>query len=152
MRHRITPCHLSSSAAGYHRRSTRGFSIPLPVTGLNSGSVAFGESAGGAYTPQPVTIEISINKCPGLIQPVSNGTSPQYCNVKNTNGNYNSITFINKPVEVVVDTNTANLYLGACWTGDPGATYYINARWTYSSCAFGAQVCGFGIQHNRGPY
>lgn len=129
-------------------------SIPLPVTGLNSGSVAFGESAGGAYTPQPVTIEVSVNKCPGLIEPVNNAAGqPQYCNLRNTNGNYNSITWIAKPLEgVIQDINTANIYLGACWAGDVGATYYINARWTYGSCAFGAQICGFGIQHNRGGY
>jgi hypothetical protein len=136
------------------QRSGQIVAMPLPATGLASGSVSFGESAGGAYTPQPVMVEISINKCPGLIEPVAdNAGRPQYCNRRSNNGSYNSVTWVTRPIEgVVVDIDSANRYLAACWAGDAGAQYYINARWTYGSCAFGAQICGFGIQHNRGPY
>lgn len=118
--------------------------IKLPsIPGRNGAQVIFGESAGGAYTPQPVTLEISINKCPGLID--SNTSSA--CNVHATNGNYNSITWLTQPYSVINSTNS-NIY-GLCWAGD-GGDYYINARWTYQACAFGAQACGFAIQYNEG--
>jgi hypothetical protein len=118
--------------------------IKLPsIPGRNGAQVIFGESAGGAYTPQPVTLDISINKCPGLID--TNMSSA--CNVHATNGNYNSITWLTGPYSTINSTNS-NLY-GLCWAGD-GGDYYINARWTYSQCAFNAQACGFAIQYNEG--
>ena len=122
--------------------------IPLPAM-QSSGQVTFGESAGGAYTPQPVTLEVSISKCKGLIDTDYSNR----CNIRSTNGNYNSITWLAKPYQgrggtINQDNASAN---GLCWGGgtDP---YYINARWAYSSCAFGVQVCGFAIQYNLGGY
>ena len=122
--------------------------IQLPNV-QSSGQVTFGESAGGAYTPQPVTLEVSINKCPGVIET----DYTNRCNIRSTNGNYNSITWLAKAYQGrggTIDATTASAY-GLCWGGDSGA-YYINARWSYSSCAFGAQVCGFAIQYNLGGY
>jgi hypothetical protein len=122
--------------------------IPLPSM-ASSGQVTFGESAGGAYTPQPVTLEISINKCPGLIDT----NYANSCNLRNTNGNYNSITWLAKTFTSrggTIDASNASAS-GLCWAGD-SQPYYINARWSYSSCAFGAQVCGFAIQYNLGGY
>ena len=124
-------------------------SIPLPSVSGGSGQLGFGESAGGAYTPQPVTLEVSINKCPGVID--TNYTNR--CNIRNTNGNYNSITWLTRSYSGrggTIDASTADAS-GLCWAGDSG-TYYINARWAYASCAFGAQVCGFSIQYNLGGY
>lgn len=121
--------------------------IKVPNLGNRStGQVSFGESAGGAYSPQPVTIEISINKCPGVIDTDYNN----FCNLRSTNGNYNSITWMGKSYSSI---NAGNVQqYGYCWAGEPGTQYYINARWTYASCAFGAQVCGFAVQYNEGPY
>ena len=123
-------------------------SIPLPSM-TSSGQVTFGESAGGAYTPQPVTLEVSVNKCPGLIET----DYANRCNIRSTNGNYNSITWLAKAYQGrggTIDASTASQN-GLCWGGDP-TQYYINARWSYASCAFGAQVCGFAIQYNLGGY
>lgn len=134
------------------QKSQQVVSIPLPVTNFNTGVISIGESAGGAYTPQPVVLEYSINKCPGLILPVvdTDGKS-QYCNGKSSVGNVNSITWFSRPYSVIKDETTANRYAAACWAGD-AEPYYFNARWTYNVCAFGASVCGFSIQHNQGPY
>lgn len=121
--------------------------IALPATspGHASGQIVFSESAGGAHTPQPVTLEISINKCPGII-----GTDTgNFCNLRSTNGNINSITFLSQAFQGI-DRSTANAR-GYCWAGD-GGQYYINARWTYSTCASGVDVCGFAIQYNDGPF
>lgn len=130
------------------QRSGQTAFIPLPATspGRASGAVIFGESAGGAYTPQPVTLELSISKCPGIID---TNTSGNFCNLRSTNGNYNSITFLSRAFQTI-NSNNASQY-GYCWAGE-GGQYYLNARWTYSSCAFGAQVCGFAIQYNDGPF
>lgn len=124
-------------------------SIPLPSMN-SSGQVTFGESAGGAYTPQPVTLEVSINKCPGYVDT----DYTNRCNIRSTNGNYNSITWLAKTYQGrggSIDSTTANAN-GLCWAGDVGSQYYVNARWSYSNCAFGAQVCGFAIQYNGGGY
>lgn len=125
--------------------------VQIPLPSMNSsGQVTFGESAGGAYTPQPVTLEVSINKCPGLIET----DYTNRCNIRSTNGNYNSITWLAKAYQSRggggIDASTASAN-GLCWAGGTDQ-YYINARWSYSSCAFGAQVCGFAIQYNLGGY
>lgn len=124
-------------------------SIPLPDAqpGYATGQIAFGESAGGAYTPQPVTINITISKCKGYID---TDTSNR-CNLVNTNGNYNAITWFAQPYSIITDAASAN-DRGYCWAPKSDGPWYVNARWTYSSCAFGAAACGFAIQQNYGPY
>lgn len=111
----------------------------------SSGQLAFGESAGSAYTPQPVTLEISINKCPGVI-----GTDyAGFCDLRTTNGSYNSIQWLFRPTSTI---NAGNVRQhGLCWAGDPGQ-YYVNSRWTYDACAFNVTTCGFAIQYNQGAY
>jgi hypothetical protein len=121
--------------------------IPLPGTsaGHASGQIVFSESAGGAYTPQPVTLEISISKCPGIVDT----DTGNFCNLRSTNGNINSITFLSQAFQSIDRTNANQR--GYCWAGD-GGQYYINARWTYSTCASGVEFCGFAIQYNDGPF
>lgn len=119
--------------------------LPAPSPDRASGAVIFSESAGGAYTPQPVTLEISISKCPGIIDT----NIANFCNLRSTNGNYNSITFLSRAYQTINAGNAAQN--GYCWAGD-GGQYYINARWTYSTCASGVAICGFAIQYNPGPF
>ena len=121
-------------------------SIPLPSV-ASSGQVSFGESP-TASSPQPVTLEISINRCPGVID---TDTSNR-CNIRSTNGNYNSLTWLTKPYQSrggTIDATSANQN-GLCWTGTEAR--YVNARWAYSSCGFGSAVCGFAVQYNLGGY
>lgn len=119
--------------------------LPTPSAGRTSGQITFTESAGGAYTPQPVVLEISISRCPGIIET----DYANFCNLRSTNGNYNAITFLSAASQSY-NRDNASRY-GLCWAGDAGQ-YYVNARWTYSSCGFGATTCGFAIQYNDGPY
>lgn len=127
------------------QKSGQLLSIPLPnMQGLKSGQITFGETSTAA-TPQPVTLEISINKCPGLID-----TSPSSCNLRSTMSTYNSITWFAKPYSIITDAPSADRN-GYCWGGDPDK-YYVNARWTYQYCPFSAPVCGFAVQYNQGPY
>jgi hypothetical protein len=124
-------------------------SFPLPaVTGaFSSGSIAFSESAGGAYTPQPVTLNISISKCPGVIDTDYSNR----CNYVTTNGNYNSVTWMSQAYQAISNSTITNAR-GLCWAPSSEGQWYVNAKWSYSQCAFGAQVCGFAIQQNYGPY
>lgn len=149
----VTPENMiSSSLTGFGnpliamQKSGQVISIPLPNLGaLNTGQITFGESSTAA-TPQPVTIEISINKCPGLIETDATNS----CNLRSTMSSYNSITWFAKAYSIITDSASASRK-GYCWGGD-AAQYYVNARWTYQFCPFGAQVCGFAIQYNQGPY
>jgi hypothetical protein len=128
--------------------SGRTLFMPLPATspGRSSGTISFSESAGGAFTPQPVTLEVSISRCPGIIDANTNGN---FCNLRSTNGNFNAITFLSRAYQTINAGNAAQN--GYCWAGD-GGQYYINARWTYSNCAGGVAICGFAIQYNDGPF
>lgn len=119
--------------------------LPPTPQGHASGAIIFSESAGGAYTPQPVTIEVSINRCPGIVETDTTNS----CNLRSTIGNYNTITFLTQAAQGI-DRNTANAR-GYCWAGEPGQ-YYINARWTYPACASGVDVCGFAVTYSFGPF
>ena len=133
-------------------------SIPLPAVqaGHYSGQAAFGENAGSAYTPQPVTLEITISKCPGFIDvdtanPSNTHPNGNYCNLKSPNGSYNQITWFGKPYLSLTSATTANGY-GYCWAPESDGQWYLNARWSYGTCPFGQAKCGFAIQQNLGPY
>lgn len=119
--------------------------LPAPPAGRASNKVIFSESAGGAYTPQPVTLDISISRCPGVIDT----NQANYCNLHTTNGNYNAITYLTQAYQAI-NASTVGQY-GYCWAGD-GGPYYINARWVYESCPSGVSDCGFAIQQAYGPY
>ena len=130
-------------------KSNQVISIPLPAVqpGFSTGQIAFGESAGGAYTPQPVTLQISISQCPGLIDT----DTTNRCNLTSTNGNYNSLTWFAQAYSIIKDATSANAR-GYCWAPAAQGQWYLNAQWAYTQCAFGAQTCGFAIQQNYGPY
>jgi hypothetical protein len=117
--------------------------MPSPSAGQHSVSVVFSESAGGAYTPQPVALNISISKCPGLIDPTPTNT----CNLVSTNGNYNQMTVFTAPFSSIQDAASASKN-GYCFAPSSQGQWYVNAKWTYSSCAFGASICGFAVQQN----
>ena len=118
--------------------------LPWPTDGRVSGQITFGESPSAA-TPQPVTIDISISRCPGIIDTNAAG----YCSLHSTNGSYNAIVYFTQAYQTI-NASTVGQY-GYCWAGDAGP-YYVNARWTYGSCPFGLSDCGFAIQRNNGPY
>ncbi len=100
-----------------------------------------------AYSPSPVTIEYSVNECPGKID-----LDPtNYCNVTTTNPLSNSVVAVLKPYGSLNGPEAAAVN-GYCWAAKPGVQYYLNARWSYSSCMFSNSICGFHILYNRGPY
>lgn len=128
------------------QRSGQVLLLDLPTIAQGaSGQITFSENLGAA-TPQPVTLEVSISRCPAVIDTDYNN----FCNLRSTLGHNNSITWLFRPSGPVVDAATANPR-GLCWAGDPGP-YYVNARWTFPACPFGVETCGFAIQYNQGGY
>jgi len=118
--------------------------LPSPPSGRYTAQITVGESAGGAYTPQPVTLEMSINKCRGKIDTNMTGT---YCNLVTTNGSMNNIVWLAQAVGSYSSQAAVNLK-GWCFAPSSEGQHYLNARWRYGSCAFGAAVCGFAMTYN----
>ncbi|HET7729188.1 MAG TPA: hypothetical protein VFK48_04060 [Usitatibacter sp.] len=115
--------------------------IPLPKTAYRSIKVIVAESAS---TPalSGRGIEMSINRCPGLIdQDLTN-----VCNMASTSGAYNERTALTQPYSILTNAAMANKY-NICWAAD-GGDYYINLRWNYDSCLSG--TCSFIVQHQQG--
>lgn len=121
--------------------------LPNVPAGSSTGQITFSESAGGAYTPQPVLLNITISKCKGYIDT----DYTNRCNLQSSNGNYNSISWFAQAYSVIKDAASANLR-GYCWAPASEGTWYVNSKWSYTQCAFGAQICGFAVQQNPGPY
>lgn len=142
----VTYAELGGIGSRIHQKQRSGQTVfmplPSPSSGRVSGRVEFAETSS---TPQPVTLDISISRCPGIIDT----DYRSYCNRHTTNGAYNSIVFFTQAYQAI-DSSTVGRY-GYCWAGDAGQ-YYVNARWIYSSCEFGAGECGFVIQNGQGPY
>jgi Kelch motif protein len=129
------------------QRSGQVLVLDLPTLSSGaSGQIAFGESAGGASTPTSVTLEVSITRCPGVIDP----DTANRCNLRSSISSFNSLQWLFKPSGTIVDAASAN-QRGACWAVDNGP-FYVNARWTYRACALNAETCGFAIQYNPGGF
>ncbi|MGZ5032673.1 MAG: hypothetical protein ACXWAC_05700 [Usitatibacter sp.] len=117
--------------------------LPLPPWGGYTGSLIITNSP-SAGTPEPVTLELSVNKCKGKIDTNTLGT---WCNYKTNSNVYNSITW--QGVTISGYSSDAAAYpKGWCYAPYADGPYYLNARWTYSSCPGGASACGFAIQFN----
>ena len=134
-------------------KSNQVTALKLPATqpGYASGMISMGESP-IVSTPQPVTIYISINKCPGLIDT----NTAEHCNVISGSGAQNNITWFQAPslYAGVTDQASANAR-GYCWAPPPPAgsgTMYVNMKWTYNQCANFAASCGFTVLQNYGSY
>lgn len=119
-------------------------SIPLPKMPNATGELVFFELAS---SPDPYPLQISINRCPGVIET----DTTNFCNLSSSSRFNNKITWFQKAYSIITGTQSANAR-GYCWAGDPSVTqYYVNARWSYNHCPWGAP-CGFGAQYNLGPY
>lgn len=122
--------------------------IPLPAVPDShvSEQIVWSESP-SVESPQPVTLEISIGRCPGVVDT----DTTNYCNLASTNGHYNAITYLARAYLTLDDAASAAAY-GYCWAPAEDGPWYANMRWTYVGCAYGGATCGFMAQLNLGPY
>jgi hypothetical protein len=118
------------------------FPLAAPLMDGKS-SIAFTQGQQAA-TPASVTTELSISKCPGVID-----TSVAQCYQKNSFVNYNQITAYTKPIYTW--NSQATLGTRGCWAPASEGPWYVNVRWTYPSCPF-PTGCGFSVQWTQGPY
>lgn len=127
-------------------------SIPLPALSGNSVQISLGETP-SLNSPQPVTIEASISRCPGVIDSDGTNSDPRnFCNLRSTNGFYNSVVaFISPSSASNVDSVASAATWGYCWAPTSAGQWYFNVRWTYPQCPLGVATCGFVIQYNFGP-
>lgn len=111
-------------------------SYPLPrlPAGKNVQWVAFGETP-QAYTPSPYSADVSFSTCPGVFAPKA--SAYDYCN-------WAGITQKNGFTVKWSETSTYSRFYGSC-LADPSTQYYMNVRWTYTSCSQGAPACGFSL-------
>ena len=98
-------------------------------------------------TPQPVLTEMSVSKCPGVID-----TSVAACYMRGTFINNNqSPRLYRRPVQVtstLVWDSQAKLGYRGCWAPE-SEKWYVNVRWTFASCPYGVGQCGFSMQWSQ---
>ncbi len=96
----------------------------------------------------PHVIELSISKCPGVID---DAMSP--CNRTWSSVTTQSQRWFRRPFRVPGEPGaiydaasaTARQY---CWAPEAEGTYYVNMRWSYAQCPYGVAQCGFNWQWN----
>ena len=114
----------------------------------NAGSVVVVLTQGQqAATPQPVLTEMSVSKCPGVID-----TSVAACYMRGTFINNNqSPRLYRGPVQVapgIVWDSQAKLGYRGCYAPQ-NEKWYVNVRWTFASCPYGVGQCGFSMQWSQ---
>lgn len=87
-------------------------------------------------TPPGAITEFSVSACPGVID-----TTLGACYYRGTFVNNNTI-----------DIYRRNVGVAGCMATNAAATYYVNVRWTFDSCPWGAGACGFSLQWATGPW
>jgi hypothetical protein len=115
--------------------------VPVPLQ-TSKASVMYDQSI-GTTTASAMRTEISVSKCPGVID-----SSVPQCYLSSDNTLDNRLTIYTKPV---FNWNSqAALGSRGCWAPASEGPWYLNYRWTYSGCAYGS--CGFVMQWFNGPY
>jgi hypothetical protein len=146
--------HLVNDISGsYIMKSGVVYALKLPAlpSGIAEGAVQLSYSAVSAKDPS--VYEISVSKCPGIIDPAgTQGPSPQpalpgqpysACYFVTNNGFSPSQPWFGKP-SVYYGDKPALVAGNQCWAGESEGTWYANVRLTYTTCNFGS--CGEMIQ------
>jgi hypothetical protein len=100
-------------------------------------SVSFVQGQTGFTPPSPYT-EITISRCPGVIQ----ASLHPSCRLASFQALYNSVTGFNRLPPGY--SNQAELGSLGCYAPDT-EQHYVNVRWTYAACN-NPQGCGFSHQ------
>jgi hypothetical protein len=102
-------------------------------------------------TPAGMITEFSVSKCPGAMD---KHEAPQ-CYYRSTNIDFNKIVIYTLGLPQFGWINQATIgdrgcYAPALDTNGAAQTYYVNVRWTYPSCPWGAGYCGTSLQWGIG--
>lgn len=120
------------------------FQVPAPLESFRS-AVAITQGQQPAVPSGKVITEFQVSKCPGVIDP-----TPGRCSFRNDSGfvNNNGFEIYTKPLPQFgwIDQNT----IPGCFAPASQGPWYLNVRWTYEFCAWGA--CGFSLQWSAGSW
>jgi hypothetical protein len=94
-------------------------------------------------TPQGTFFEATISKCPGEIKTRATAGNC-YVGSNTQNMAMELYWFFKLQGLSAADANA----MGGCVALEVDGPYYLNVRWTYSSCPGGVTACGFAIQYN----
>ena len=92
-------------------------------------------------TPPGVVTEFSVSKCPGVID-----TTVPDCYYRNTSINNNAIEIFTAPVPQYGWVDQTALAGRGCYAPIAERNYYVNVRWSYGTCPWGAGNCGSSMQ------
>lgn len=161
----ITPVGCSPPSEGSFER-TNNIGILLRDGGgssvdqlrMDSGKVAYYKVVGAPKPEQSVLVhftqgqqpnlppgmitELSVSKCPGVIET----NLPFPCYVRSTFTNSNVVPIFTAAVPVYGWNDQASIGERGCFAPVAQQTYYVNVRWTYASCPWGAGQCGTSMQ------
>ena len=122
-------------------------SYRVPQSPTGRASVTFTQGQAAASPPSP-TIELTVSRCPGVIE----ANLHQSCRLTTNFANFVSLTAFNRPLtESGLHTQADHAALG-CLAPAADGQHYVNVRWTFPSCPFGIDQCGFSLQWGEGAY
>ena len=98
-------------------------------------------------TPGGVVTEFSVSRCPGVIN-----TGPVGCYYKSQAVNNNKITVFTRAKPEWGWTNQDSIGAFGCLADPTQGQWYVNVRWTYPSCPWGENNCGFSMQWAIGAW
>lgn len=120
--------------------------IPLPKIPSGSNNSGYLNILDFPGSPPSNLVEISISKCPGIID-----TNPaNACNTSFRDVGYVSRYWFVRTTPRFTTPQAINA-AGACFAPE-SEQWYLNVRWTYQACGFGAAVCGFKFYWSPGSH
>ena len=92
-------------------------------------------------SPASMLTEFSVSKCPGVIE-----TNVPQCYYRSIAINSNALPIYTAPVAQYGWTSQAAIGDRGCYAPVGEQPYYINVRWTFATCVWGAGNCGTSMQ------
>jgi hypothetical protein len=91
--------------------------------------------------PAGFVTEMSVSPCPGVIKNTGDA-----CYHTSVFANNNQVGIYTAPVPQYGWVDQASIGTRGCFAPVASGTYYVNVRWTYPTCAWGAGNCGTSMQ------
>ena len=131
---------MASGAVGYY---------PVPASPNGIAVVEFSQVA-DSTTPGSVITDIQVSLCPGSWDPPGHAIADN-CKMRSPFANLNNMKVWNAAAgnynsQAALDASGAS---SNCWAPKTSGQYYVNIRWTFPSCPFGASACGFTHRWNQ---
>ncbi len=119
------------------------FPIPAPNTSKVSVKMTQGQQQ---MSPGDGTSEMSISKCPGVID-----TTNASCYSTTQNGNNFTVSRDAYTRGIYSFTSQATVAWRGCWAPSSEGQWYVNVRWNYANSCFGL-AGGYSMQWMTGAY